>query len=152
MVVRPDRLAPTGSAARLGRTFTENEVDPNLSGPELFIVAVAISVVLLIVWGAARRSVARQVEQLREDIHALLAKQDLNGDRLGVQGRSGDFVDIAASVNRLLDRVEEESESASVNRELLHDFARALPDVALVHRDSIILANRTTLRLLRLRE
>jgi diguanylate cyclase (GGDEF)-like protein/PAS domain S-box-containing protein len=140
-VVLADRLAPTGSAARLGRTFTENEVDPNLSGPELFIVAVAISVVLLIVWGAARRSVARQVEQLREDIHALLAKADLNGDRLGVQGRSGDFVDIAASVNRLLDRVEEESESASVNRELLHDFARALPDVALVHRDSIILAN-----------
>jgi diguanylate cyclase (GGDEF)-like protein/PAS domain S-box-containing protein len=116
-------------------------VDPNLSGPELFVVAVAVSVVLLVVWGAARRSVTRQVEQLREDIHALLAKSDLNGDRLGVQGRSGDFVDIAASVNRLLDRVEEESDSASTNRDLLHDFARALPDVALVHRDDILLAN-----------
>jgi diguanylate cyclase (GGDEF)-like protein/PAS domain S-box-containing protein len=97
--------------------------------------------VLLVVWGAARRSVARQVEQLREDIHTLLAKADLNGDRLGVQGRSGDFVDIAASVNRLLDRVEEESETASVNRDLLRDFSRAVPDVALVHRENILLAN-----------
>ncbi|MGD8323285.1 MAG: EAL domain-containing protein [Gammaproteobacteria bacterium] len=96
---------------------------------------------LLVVWGAARRSVARQVEQLREDIHTLLAKADLNGDRLGVQGRSGDFVDIAASVNRLLDRVEEESETASVNRDLLRDFSRAVPDVALVHRENILLAN-----------
>lgn len=125
----------------MGQALTENEVDPNLSGPELFFVAGAVCVVLLVVWGAARRSVARQVEQLREDIHALLAKSDLNGDRLGVQGRSGDFVDISASVNRLLDRVEEESESASVNRDLLHDFARALPDVALVHREEILLAN-----------
>lgn len=116
-------------------------MDPNLSGPEFIAVAVAFCVLLLVVWGAARRSGARQVEQLREDIHALLAKADLNGDRLGVQGRSGDFVDISASVNRLLDRVEEESESASVNRDLLHDFARALPDVALVHREEILLAN-----------
>lgn len=116
-------------------------MDPNLSGPELVAVAVALGIVLLVVWAAARRSVARQVEQLREDIHALLAKVDLNGDRLGVQGRAGDFVDIAASVNRLLDRVEEESESATTNRDLLHDFARALPDVALVHREDILLAN-----------
>lgn len=116
-------------------------MDPNLSGPELIAIAVAFCVLLLVVWGAARRSVGRQVAQLREDIHALLAKSDLNGERLGVQGRSGDFVDISASVNRLIDRAEEEAESASVNRDLLHDFARALPDVALVHKEEILLAN-----------
>ena len=116
-------------------------MDPNLSGPELFVVAAVAAIVLLVVWSAARRGLSRQVEQLRDDVHALLGKSDLNGDRLGVQGRTGDFVDISASVNRLLDRAEEEAESAADNKELLEDFARALPDVALVHRDTILLAN-----------
>ena len=116
-------------------------MDPNLSGPELFVVAAVAVIVLLVVASAARRGLVRQIEQLRDDIHSLLARADLNGDRLGVQGRTGEFVDISASVNRLLDRVEEDAETASLNRDLLDDFARALPDVALVHRDTILLAN-----------
>jgi diguanylate cyclase (GGDEF)-like protein/PAS domain S-box-containing protein len=128
-------------SAHTKQTCTENDLDPNLSGPEILIGAMVVGVAMLIVWVVARRGFAIQVESLRRDIHALLARADLNGDRLGVQGRSGDFVDIAASVNRLLDRVEEEVESASLNRDLLDDFTRALPDVALVHRDTILLAN-----------
>jgi len=116
-------------------------LDPNLSGAEILIAATVVGVAMLVIWVVARRGLERQIERLREDVHSLLAKADLNGDRLGVQGRSGAFVDIAASVNRLLDRSEEEAESATLNRDLLDDFTRALPDVALVHRDTILLAN-----------
>ncbi|HMB74487.1 MAG TPA: EAL domain-containing protein [Gammaproteobacteria bacterium] len=104
-------------------------------------MAALVAVVILVVWGAARRSLIRQIEQLRDDIHTLLSRSDLNGDRLGVQGRTGEFVDISASINRLLDRIAEEVEPASDDNGLFDAFAQALPDVAFVHRDTILRAN-----------
>lgn len=136
------RRISAGSTARTrDRHVLRTTLDPNFSGPELLVLAAVVAVAILVVWGGARRGLLRQIERLRDDIHALLSKSDLNGDRLGVQGRTGEFVDISASINRLLDRVEEDLESATEESNLLDDFARALPDVAIVHRDTILFAN-----------
>src|SRR5690606_13482323 len=76
------------------------------------------------------------------DVHALLADA-AGGSRLAANGRSGAFVDIAASVNRLLDRRDEErTEALGEEPGLFGALTATLPDVALVHTDTILLANR----------
>jgi diguanylate cyclase (GGDEF)-like protein/PAS domain S-box-containing protein len=93
---------------------------------------------------AARRPLVQEVDRLRDDIHGLLAKASPGGERLPVNGRASHFVDISASVNRLLDRVEEETLTATESRDLFEDFARTMPDIALVHRGEILYANEAT--------
>src|SRR5690606_19180284 len=54
----------------------------------------------------------------------------------------GPFVDIAASVNRLLDRGEERPPPEDNKGALFEPLAETLPDVALIHTDVILHANR----------
>ena len=74
------------------------------------IMAFAALVVLLLlgalIWAGSRRPYVREVERLREDLHGLLASAE-RGERMPVNGRLSPFVDITASMNRLLDRREE---------------------------------------------
>ena len=94
----------------------------------------------LAAWRLGRRRVDADVARLRDDIHALLAEPGA-GSRLVVNGRGGEFVDIAASVNRLLDRAEE-AVPAPDTEGLFRNLADTLPGIALIHSESIHFANR----------
>jgi diguanylate cyclase (GGDEF)-like protein/PAS domain S-box-containing protein len=105
------------------------------------VVLVLMLISLLLVVGAGRRREHREVERLRADVHRLL-RADTQELRLTVDGRAGAFVDIAATVNRLIERVEEARRAGVDGDSLFHALADTLPDVALVHTHSILFANR----------
>jgi diguanylate cyclase (GGDEF)-like protein/PAS domain S-box-containing protein len=116
------------------------------------IMAFAALVVLLLIgaliWAGSRRPYVREVERLSEDLHQLLASG--RAERIPVNGRLSAFVDISASMNRLLDRSDEESRlaaqveppPASERRDLFDALAATLPEVALIHTNTILYANR----------
>ena len=116
------------------------------------IMALAALVVLLLggalVWAGSRRSYVKEVERLREDLHNLLASGE--AERIPVNGRLSAFVDITASMNRLLDRNDEaarvaaqiEEPQADERGELFDALADTLPEAALIHAQTILYANR----------
>jgi hypothetical protein len=71
-----------------------------------FAAIVVVLLLLALVWAASRRPYVREIERLREDLHGLLASGE-RAERIAVNGRLSSFVDITASMNRLLDRSEE---------------------------------------------
>ena len=112
----------------------------------------ALIVVLLLgalVWAGSRRPIVREVERLREDLHNLLASGE-RAERIPVNGRLSAFVDITASMNRLLDRSDEAARIAAQaaeppsneRNELFDALAETLPEVALIHTNTILYANR----------
>jgi diguanylate cyclase (GGDEF)-like protein/PAS domain S-box-containing protein len=117
------------------------------------IVALAALIVVLVagalLWAASRRPYIREVERLREDLHGLLASGE-QAARIPVNGRLSPFVDITASMNRLLDRHAEvlqvpapASDAPEDDRGALFDaLADTLPEVALIHTHTILYANR----------
>lgn len=94
-------------------------------------------------WGIGARAQRREVEKLRDDVHSLLSSGDA-GERIVVNGRPSTFVDIAASVNRLLDRsAEAQAESQTpAHNEYFKALADTMPEVALIHSNAILFANR----------
>src|SRR4249920_3155083 len=71
----------------------------------VFVVGLLLFVLVLIAlaWAGSRQPYVREIERLREDLHNLVARRKERGVRMAVNGRLSPFVDIAASVNRLLD-------------------------------------------------
>ncbi|HJR71808.1 MAG TPA: PAS domain S-box protein, partial [Gammaproteobacteria bacterium] len=130
--------------------MTELFADPILA----FAALVVLLLLLALVWATSRRPYVREVERLREDLHGLLASGE-RAERIAVNGRLSPFVDISASMNRLLDRSDEaaRAELAAVppppppppsdDRNPLFDaLAVTLPEVALIHTSTILYANR----------
>jgi diguanylate cyclase (GGDEF)-like protein/PAS domain S-box-containing protein len=117
------------------------------------IMALAAVVVILLVgaliWAGSRRPYVREVERLRDDLHNLLASGE-QAERIPVNGRLSAFVDITASLNRLLDRNDEaarlaaqvEDPAADERSELFDALAETLPEAALIHGQTILYANR----------
>ena len=101
----------------------------------------AVVLIIALVWASSRRPYVREVEQLKDDLHKMLAA-DTNERRLTVNGRTSSFVDISASVNRLLDRGEEAGRVADAKGGLFETLAETLPEVALIHTQNILFANR----------
>jgi diguanylate cyclase (GGDEF)-like protein/PAS domain S-box-containing protein len=129
---------------------TELFTDPIVA----FAAVVVVLLLLALVWAASRRPYVREVERLREDLHGLLASGE-RAERMAVNGRLSAFVDISASMNRLLDRSDEvvRAELAAMpppapapdDRNPLFDaLAVTLPEVALIHTSTILYANRAT--------
>ena len=90
--------------------------------------------------GLRVRTYRRETERLKEDVHELLADPDLDL-RIVVNGRMSEYVDIAASVNRLLDRRIETSPAQADNSNLFDALSNTVPEVALVHTNAILYAN-----------
>jgi len=118
------------------------------SDPVLVIAGAIFAVLLLaLVWAGSRQPYVREIERLRDDLHKLLAGA-AREDRIAVNGRLSPFVDITASVNRLLDRSQEPIVVAAPEPEpepfagLFEVLAETLPDVALIHTNTILFANR----------
>jgi diguanylate cyclase (GGDEF)-like protein/PAS domain S-box-containing protein len=104
------------------------------------VAAVALLALPLVAW-LSRRALRLEVERLKDDVHSLLADRAPHG-RLVTNGREGDFVDIAASVNRLLERRSDVVVVQHDRAPLFEALAHTLPEVGLVHTDSILFANR----------
>src|SRR5262245_54466488 len=118
-----------------------------LAEPLLTIAAVVFALlVIALVWVGSRQPYIREIERLRDDLHQLLTRSDRAG-RIAVNGRLSPFVDITATVNRLLDRSQEQQPAREEplppdpRAELFDALAETLPDVALIHTDTILFAN-----------
>jgi diguanylate cyclase (GGDEF)-like protein/PAS domain S-box-containing protein len=121
-----------------------------LADPILVVAAVVVLLLIgALIWAGSRRPYVREVERLREDLHNLLASG--GAERIAVNGRLSAFVDISASMNRLLDRSEEAARLAAQAAEpppgdergqLFEALAATLPEVALIHTNTILYANR----------
>ena len=115
----------------------------------VFVVGLLLFVLVLLAlaWVGSRQPYVREIERLREDLHNLVARRQDRGVRMAVNGRLSPFVDIAASVNRLLDygdeRVLPAVPEAPVDpyAGLFIALMDTLPEVALIHTDTILFAN-----------
>ncbi|HEX5419901.1 MAG TPA: EAL domain-containing protein, partial [Gammaproteobacteria bacterium] len=104
-------------------------------------VVVLAVVSLLLSWRLNRRSQRSEAERLRRDVHSLLAERAADA-RLAVAGRDGPFVDIATSINRLVERARERTAPGAEQDVLFEALADTMPEVGLVHTGSILFANR----------
>jgi len=118
-------------------------VDLIASYPSL---AAGAAILLTLLWALAfwlltRRANRQEVDRLKNDIHELLVAP--NADcRIEVKGRPSSFVDIAASVNCLLDRTQKTSQAETDQSKLFDVLTGTLPEVALIHTNTILYANR----------
>jgi len=81
-----------------------------------------------------------ELSRTRGDIQDILADPD-PGRRIAVNGRPGEFVEIAANINRLLDRGEASRELADAGEQNFDVLASTVPEVALIHTEDILYAN-----------
>lgn len=113
-------------------------------GSDLVLRWAAGAATLLVCVGLAiwlsRKPLKSEIERLKDDIHDLLARSP-GPHRLVLNGRQSDFVDIAASVNRLIDREQERRAKIPADRGLFDVLADALPEITLAHTDTILYAN-----------
>src|SRR5690606_30507723 len=114
--------------------------------PWFAITAGVLLIVVVLVWRLARRPMQAEIVRLKNDVHELLAKRPSMRDRLVINGREGSFVDIAASVNRLLDRARSSEEQPDAGS-LFDALTDTLPEIALVHSHVIFFANRAAAEL-----
>jgi diguanylate cyclase (GGDEF)-like protein/PAS domain S-box-containing protein len=107
----------------------------------LWLTATAV-VSLSLLAAAVIKAIAgrRQARRLNTDVRELLKNGDAS-ERLSIEGRSSEFIEIAASMNKLLGREQENDKSGSGATPLFDDLAQTLPDVALVHTETILYAN-----------
>jgi diguanylate cyclase (GGDEF)-like protein/PAS domain S-box-containing protein len=115
----------------------------------VFLVGLLLFVLVLmaLAWVGSRQPYVREVERLREDLHKLVSRRQDRGVRMAVNGRLSPFVDITASINRLLDFDDERAAPAvpaapaDPYAGLFIALADTLPEVALIHTDTILFAN-----------
>ena len=115
----------------------------------VFLVGLLLFVLVLLAlaWVGSRQPYVREIERLREDLHTLVARRQDRGVRIAVNGRLSPFVDITASINRLLDFDDERAAPAVPESRadpyagLFIALADTLPEVALIHTDTILFAN-----------
>jgi PAS domain S-box-containing protein len=115
----------------------------------VFVVGLLLFVLVLLAlaWVGSRQPYVREIERIREDLHNLVARRNEKGARIAVNGRLSPFVDIAASINRLLDHGEQQAPPPAAETPpdafagLFGALADTLPEVALIHTDTILFAN-----------
>jgi diguanylate cyclase (GGDEF)-like protein/PAS domain S-box-containing protein len=114
----------------------------------VFVVGLLLFVLVLLAlaWVGSRQPYVREIERIREDLHELVARGKQKGVRIALNGRLSPFADIASSINRLLDLGEQRLPPApeaapDAFAGLFGVLAETLPEVALIHTDTILFAN-----------
>lgn len=109
--------------------------------------AIAILGLLVVVSAAAAavlvrsRRYRRELRHLADEVRALLEAEDAEG-RVTVNGRASELVDVAANVNRLLDRATQTARRAGEpEAPLFEALASTLPEIVLIHTSVILYAN-----------
>jgi diguanylate cyclase (GGDEF)-like protein/PAS domain S-box-containing protein len=112
------------------------------------VVAACLLVAIVSVSALLRRlaRLRRELARIRDDVHEIVADPD-ESRRIVVNGRPGEFLEIAASVNRLLDRISETDTLVAAREGNFDILATTLPEVALIHADEILYANRAAANL-----
>jgi diguanylate cyclase (GGDEF)-like protein/PAS domain S-box-containing protein len=115
----------------------------------VFVVGLLLFVLVLLAlaWVGSRQPYVREIERIREDLHELVARGKEKGVRIAINGRLSPFADIASSVNQLLDLGEQRVPPTAPETApdafagLFNVLADTLPEVALIHTDTILFAN-----------
>jgi len=117
-------------------------VDLILAYPELVAGVVALALVVLGtgLFQFGRRRELNAAARLAEDLHGLIARGDPQG-RVSTADLPPHFTGIASDLNGLLERTGRAPESVSTKGSLFEELAQTLPDVALIHTDTILYAN-----------
>lgn len=111
------------------------------------IIIIVLSILLVSATGtgvwlwSGKRRAARRIARFNEEM--LAASQDaLVGRRLTIP-KDADAAQLALTINRLFDALGEREEKLQGRDRLFRDFARALPEIVIIHDDKIRLANET---------
>ena len=99
-------------------------------------VAVVLLVIALILALGSRRRAMTSVAEITQELQALAAEQPQG--RLEASGRSEEIADLAESLNAVLDG---STEPLVESQQLFGTLTSLLPELALVHTDSILYAN-----------
>lgn len=111
----------------------------------LSLLSLLASVLFLVFWIGKRR-LLRQVTSLNTDM--LQASRDASvGRRLAVP-ENPETAALAHTVNRLFDAISERDHQIQDRDQLFKDFARTLPEIVMVHREKIYLANESAAALI----
>jgi len=107
----------------------------------VWILGVSLALALIaLVWMARHRAALQQrLREFRSEVIDASADA-LVGRRLETSGPA-EFVELAGTINRLLDALGERDAKIQDRDRLFGDFARTLPEIVVVHNERILLAN-----------
>jgi len=108
--------------------------------PAALAASLIVAGVALVLLARRMRILRHEIERIVDDVHQVVAEPTLD-QRIVVNGRPSAFVDIAASVNRMLDRIAEADQRAGASLHQFQSLAGTMPEVALIHTDVIQYAN-----------
>ncbi len=103
------------------------------------------SVLFLVFWISKRR-LLRQVTSLNTDM--LQASRDASVGRRLTVPENPETAALAHTVNRLFDAIADRDHQIQDRDQLFKDFARTLPEIVMVHREKIYLANESAAALI----
>lgn len=117
-------------------------MDALIANPQLLAATVLLLAIAwgFVFWAWGRRRYRRAAEDLADELHRLAGKLGEAG-RISVEGRSGALVDLADGINGLLDQIAAKIRAGERRESLFDALAAMLPEVALIHTDTIDYAN-----------
>jgi diguanylate cyclase (GGDEF)-like protein/PAS domain S-box-containing protein len=111
----------------------------------LSLLSLLASVLFLVFWIGKRR-LLRQVTSLNTDM--LQASRDSSVGRRLTVPENPETAALAHTVNRLFDAISERDHQIQGRDQLFKDFARTLPEIVMVHKEKIYLANESAAALI----
>lgn len=117
-------------------------MDVILAYPELAAGVVALALVISgsgLFYLGRRREVSAAA-RLADDLHAVIDRADPK-ERIPTENRPPHLTELAVNMNALLGRTKQAPATDSTTDPLFEALAQTLPDVALIHTDSILYAN-----------
>jgi len=105
-----------------------------------------LACVFLFVFWAGKRRLLRQVTSLNSDM--LQASRDASVGRRLTIPENPETAALAHTVNRLFDAITERDHQIQGRDQLFRDFARTLPEIVMVHKEKILLANESAAALI----
>ena len=104
----------------------------------LSLLSLLASVLLFVLWVGKRR-LLRQVTSLNTDM--LQTSRDASVGRRITVPENPETAALAHTVNRLFDAISERDDQIQGRDQLFKDFTRTLPEIVMVHKEKILLAN-----------
>jgi diguanylate cyclase (GGDEF)-like protein/PAS domain S-box-containing protein len=114
-------------------------------GPAL-VAALALLIVAAAYLARRLSVLMTEIARMHDDVQEIVGDRNLKR-RVVVDGRDPEFRDIASGLNQLLDRASDSNAHAQAAEQIFETFAMTLPEVALIHTDVILYANRAAANL-----
>ncbi|MDP6615666.1 MAG: EAL domain-containing protein [Gammaproteobacteria bacterium] len=114
-----------------------NGVQPLLG---LVAVALVLGLICLLMW-RARRVYRKRIRTLHDELQEAAAASSFGRRVESITGET-EFNELGESINQLLDALQAKEKQVQQREALFRNLANTLPEVALVHTDKVIYANR----------